>query len=98
MRFVAATHRVNTLGIDTDRYTIPYALSTRLEKPVVPLPKFSLGDATKYDVPPNPKLVKLLSVSDPLVRGGYAWLTLFPAAAKKLYPKEWAEAKEMGIL
>ncbi|EKM53038.1 uncharacterized protein PHACADRAFT_259209 [Phanerochaete carnosa HHB-10118-sp] len=97
-KFVAATHRVNTLGIDTDRYTIPYALSTRLEKPVVPLPKFSLGDATKYDVPPNPKLVKLLSVSDPLVRGGYAWLTLFPAAAKKLYPKEWAEAKEMGIL
>ncbi|EKM53030.1 uncharacterized protein PHACADRAFT_210773 [Phanerochaete carnosa HHB-10118-sp] len=97
-KFVATTHRVNTLKIDKDRYTIPYAFSTRLEKPVLPLPKFVGGDAAKYHVPPNPKIVRLLSIENPLVRGGYARLTLFPAASKKLYPKEWAEAKEMGIL
>ena len=39
-----------------------------------------------------------MAIEDPLVRSGYVRLTLFPAATKKLYPKEFEEAKRMGIL
>ncbi|EKM53003.1 uncharacterized protein PHACADRAFT_210755 [Phanerochaete carnosa HHB-10118-sp] len=97
-KIVATTHRVNTMKIDKDRYTVPYAFSTRLEKPVLPLPKFAGRNAAKDHVPPSPQILKLHTIEDPLIRSGYARLTLFPAAAAKLYPKEWAEAKEMGIL
>ncbi|EPQ59775.1 acetyl-CoA synthetase-like protein [Gloeophyllum trabeum ATCC 11539] len=93
-RLVATTHRVNTLKIDEDRYTIPYVLSTRLDKRIEPLPQF----AAKAHVPPNPKILKLMAVEDPLVRSGYARLSLFPAATKRLYPKEFEEARALGVL
>lgn len=82
----------------TPRYTIPYAFTTRLEKPVLPLPKYAHSDIAKDHASPNLKILKLMSISDPLVRSGYVKLTLFPAATKKLYPKEFAEAQRMGIL
>ncbi|KAJ3573617.1 hypothetical protein NP233_g2317 [Leucocoprinus birnbaumii] len=97
-KLVATTHRVNTLKIDKDRFTIPYVLSTRLEKQVVPLPKFDNPTMAKVHVAPNPKIQALMSLEDPLIRSGYARLSLFPAAAKKLYPKEWEEAQQLGIV
>lgn len=39
-----------------------------------------------------------MSVQDPSVRSGYARLSLFPGAAKKMYPAEWEEAKALGIV
>lgn len=39
-----------------------------------------------------------MSIEDPLIRSGYARLTLFPAATQKLYPKEFGQAEEMGIV
>jgi hypothetical protein len=41
---------------------------------------------------------RLMAVKDPLVRSGYARMLLFPAATEKLYPKEFEEAKVMGLL
>ncbi|KAI0330631.1 acetyl-CoA synthetase-like protein [Cubamyces sp. BRFM 1775] len=97
-KLVATTHRVNTLLIDEDRYTIPYVLSTKLDKPVVPLPQFSSADVAKEHIAPNPKVLRLASISDPLERSGYARLTLFPAIAKKLYPNEFQRAEELGLM
>ena len=97
-KLVATTHRVNTLKIEQDRYTIPYVLTTKLEKPVVPLPQFANTAAATIHVAPNPKILKLSAVEDPLVRSGYARLSLFPAATKKLYPKEFERAHELGLM
>ncbi|EKM53130.1 uncharacterized protein PHACADRAFT_197555 [Phanerochaete carnosa HHB-10118-sp] len=97
-KLVATTHRVNTLRIEKDRYTIPYVLSTKLEKAVVPLPQFTCEDAAKYHVAPNAKILKLMSIADPLERSGYARLSLFPAATRKLYPKEYERAHELGLM
>ncbi|KAI0659129.1 Clavaminate synthase-like protein [Cubamyces menziesii] len=97
-KLVATTHRVNTLLIDKDRYTIPYVLSTKLDKPVETLPQFSGADVAKEHIAPNAKILRLASISDPLERSGYARLTLFPAMAKKLYPKEFQRAEELGLL
>jgi len=96
-RLVATTHRVNTLKIEQDRYTIPYVLSTRLEKAITTLPQFTSVGA-KIHVAPNPKILKLMAIEDPLIRSGYARLSLFPAATKRLYPKEFKEAQELGIV
>ena len=52
----------------------------------------------KVHVAPNKKVQALMSVKDPLTRSGYARLSLFPAAAKKLYPGEWEEARKLGIV
>ena len=73
-------------------------LSTKLDKTVVPLPQFAHGDAAKFHVAPNPKILKLMSISDPLERSGYARLSLFPAATRKLYPKEFEQAHQMGLM
>ncbi|KZW02256.1 Clavaminate synthase-like protein [Exidia glandulosa HHB12029] len=97
-KLVATTHRVNTLKISQDRFTIPYVLSTRLEKEIRPLPQFASPTAAKEHVAPNPKIAKLMSIPDPLVRSGYARLSLFPAATAKLYPKEFEEAHQLGIV
>lgn len=97
-KLVATTHRVNTLKIEQDRYTIPYVLTTKLEKAVVPLPQFADAAAATVHVAPNPKILKLAAVEDPLVRSGYARLSLFPAATKKLYPKEFEHAHELGLM
>lgn len=97
-KLVATTHRVNTLKIDSDRYTIPYVLTTKLEKPVVPLPQFANPSMVKVHVAPNSKVQALMAVEDPSTRSGYARLSLFPAAAQKMYPKEWEEAKKLGIV
>ncbi|THH29961.1 hypothetical protein EUX98_g4225 [Antrodiella citrinella] len=97
-KLVATTHRVNTLKIEEDRYTIPYVLSTRLEKAVVPLPKYADGVLATAHAAPNPKILKLMSIEDPLVRSGYARLSLFPYATQKLYPKEFEEARQLGIV
>ncbi|KAI0330626.1 Clavaminate synthase-like protein [Cubamyces sp. BRFM 1775] len=97
-KLVATTHRVNTLLIDEDRYTIPYVLSTRLDKPAETLPQFSSANVAKEHIPPNPKILRLASISDPLERSGYARLSLFPAIAKKLYPNEFKRAEELGLM
>ncbi|KAH9487375.1 putative NRPS-like protein biosynthetic cluster [Psilocybe cubensis] len=97
-KLVATTHRVNTLKIDQDRYTIPYVLTTKLEKPILPLPQFDNPAMAKVHVAPNPKVQALMSIKDPLTRSGYARLSLFPAAAQKMYPKEWEEARQLGIV
>ncbi|KAL7284226.1 hypothetical protein ACG7TL_001508 [Trametes sanguinea] len=97
-KLVATTHRVNTLLIEEDRFTIPYVLSTRLEKAVVSLPQFADGLMAKEHVAPNPKILKLMSIEDPLERSGYARLSLFPAISKKLYPAEFERAHELGIM
>ncbi|KAG6853538.1 putative NRPS-like protein biosynthetic cluster [Blastosporella zonata] len=83
-RLVATLHRVNTLKIDKDRYTIPYVLSTKLEKPVFPLPQFANPELAKMHAAPNPKIQKLMAIEDPLIRSGFARLSLFPAVTKKL--------------
>jgi hypothetical protein len=41
---------------------------------------------------------RLMAVKDPLARSGYARMLLFPAAANKMYPKEYEEARQMGIV
>ncbi|KAF7371247.1 Acetyl-CoA synthetase-like protein [Mycena sanguinolenta] len=97
-KLVATTHRVNTLKIEKDRFTIPYVLSTRLEKEITPLPQFASPDSAKAHFAPNPKIALLMGIKDPLLRSGYARLTLFPAATAKLYPKEFEEARKMGII
>ncbi|KAI0635109.1 Clavaminate synthase-like protein [Trametes polyzona] len=97
-KLVATTHRVNTLSISEDRYTIPYVLSTKLEKEVRPLPQFADGNLAKDHVAPNPKILKLMSIADPLERSGYARLSLFPAVARKLYPREFERAHELGLM
>ncbi|KAG6811380.1 putative NRPS-like protein biosynthetic cluster [Tricholoma furcatifolium] len=97
-RLVATLHRVNTLKIDRDRYTIPYILSTKLEKPVFPLPQFANPELAKMHAAPNPRIQKLLAIEDPLVRSGFARLSLFPAVTKKLYAAEFEEGQKMGIL
>ncbi|KAH8079790.1 acetyl-CoA synthetase-like protein [Cristinia sonorae] len=97
-KLVATTHRVNTLKIEEDRYTIPYVLSTRLEKAVVPLPQYANESMATAHVAPNPKILKLMSIQDPLIRSGYARLSLFPYATQKLYPKEFEEARALGIV
>lgn len=98
-RFVFSTFLVAMIAnIISNRYTIPYVLSTKLDKPVVPLPQYSSGDAAKAHVAPNAKIIKLMEIEDPLVRSGYARLSLFPAASQKLYPKEFDEARRLGIL
>jgi hypothetical protein len=79
-------------------FTIPYVLSTRLEKEIVPLPQFASPDAAKAHFTPNPKIALLMGIKDPLLRSGYARLTLFPAATSRLYPKEFEEARQMGIV
>jgi hypothetical protein len=96
-KLVATTHRVNTFLLEEDRYTIPYAISTRLDRTIAPLPQFATG-ASKAHAPPDSRVLKLNAIADPLVRGGYARLCFFPAAAKKLYPKQYQELQEMGIL
>ena len=80
------------------RYSIPYALTTKLETPIIPLPQFDNQAMAKVHVAPNKKVQALMSVKDPLTRNGYARLSLFPAAAKKWYPKEWEEARKLGIV
>ncbi|KAG6848572.1 putative NRPS-like protein biosynthetic cluster, partial [Arthromyces matolae] len=97
-RLVATLHRVNTLRIDKDRYTIPYVLSTKLEKPVFPLPQFDNPEMAKAHAAPNPRIQKLMAIKDPLIRSGFARLSLFPAVTKKLYPAEFEEGQRMGIL
>ncbi|KAJ7210106.1 acetyl-CoA synthetase-like protein [Mycena pura] len=97
-KLVATTHRVNTLKIDEDRFTIPYVLSTRLEKEIIPLPQFASPDSAKAHFAPNPKIGVLMGIKDPLLRSGYARLTLFPAATANLYPKEFEQARQMGIV
>ncbi|KAJ6566045.1 acetyl-CoA synthetase-like protein [Mycena capillaripes] len=97
-KLVATTHRVNTLKIEEDRFTIPYVLSTRLEKEIIPLPQFASPDSAKAHFAPNPKIALLMGIKDPLLRSGYARLTLFPAATANLYPKEFEEARQMGIV
>lgn len=81
-----------------NRYTIPYVLSTTLGKQVVPLPQFTSPSVAKEHVAPNPKVQRLLAIDDPLVRSGYARLSLFPAATQKLYPQEFEEGKRLGVL
>lgn len=39
-----------------------------------------------------------MAVKDSLARSGYARMLLFPAAAQKLYPKEFEEARQLGIV
>ena len=73
-------------------------LSTRLEKAVHPLPQFATDDVAKLHMPPNPKIIKLMAIEDPLVRSGYQRMSLFPSAAYKLYPKEWQRAHELGVM
>ncbi|KAF9469572.1 acetyl-CoA synthetase-like protein [Collybia nuda] len=97
-RLVATLHRVNTLKINKDRYTIPYVLSTKLEKPVLPLPQFTNPELAKMHATPNPRIQKLIEIEDPLIRSGFARLSLFPAVTKKLYPAEFEEGERMGIL
>ncbi|KAG5643505.1 putative secondary metabolism biosynthetic enzyme [Asterophora parasitica] len=97
-RLVATLHRVNTLKIDQDRYTIPYVLSTRLEKPVFPLPQFASPELAKAHAAPNPRIQRLMEIEDPLVRSGFARLSLFPAVTQKLYPEEFKEGQRLGIL
>ncbi|KAF5385011.1 hypothetical protein D9615_001029 [Tricholomella constricta] len=97
-RLVATLHRVNTLKIDKDRYTIPYVLSTKLEKPVLPLPQFAHPELAKMHAAPNARIQRLMAIEDPLVRSGFARLSLFPAVTQKLYPEEFAEGQRMGIL
>ena len=72
-------------------------LTTKLEKSVIPLPQFA-AEAAKVHVAPNPKILKLSAIEDPLERSGYARLSLFPAATKKLYPKEFQKAHELGLM
>lgn len=95
---VATNHRVNTLNIDADRYTVPYVLTPRLDAVIKPLPQFARPEAAKEHAPPNPQMLKLMAIEDPCVRSGYARITLFPAATSKLYPKEFQEAVDMGII
>ena len=90
--------RVEANAFRPRRYTIPYVLTTKLEKPIIPLPQFANQDAATFHVAPNPKILKLSAVQDPLERSGYARLSLFPAATKKLYPKEFAKAHELGLM
>ncbi|KAL1944082.1 hypothetical protein VTO73DRAFT_3900 [Trametes versicolor] len=97
-KLVATTHRVNTLKIEEDRYTIPYVLSTKLDKEVVPLPQFANGSAAKEHAAPNTKILKLVGIADPLERSGYARLSLFPAVAQKLYPQEFQRAHDLGLM
>ncbi|KAJ7186458.1 acetyl-CoA synthetase-like protein [Mycena filopes] len=97
-KLVATTHRVNTLKIDADRYTIPYVLTTRLEKDISPLPQFDSPSAAKDHFVPSPKIARLTGMKDPLRRSGFARITLFPAAAAKLYPKEFEEARQLGVV
>lgn len=97
-KLVATTHRVNTLKIKEDRFTIPYVMSTKLEKPVIPLPQFASPDFAKAHVTPNPKIAKLMQIEDPQIRSGFARLTLFPAATSKLYPNEFEQARQMGLV
>ncbi|PSR80626.1 hypothetical protein PHLCEN_2v6695 [Hermanssonia centrifuga] len=73
-------------------------MSTRLDVPIKPLPQFDSEEAAKIHVPPNAQVLKLMKIEDPLLRSGYARLSLFPAATQKLYPKEFEEGREMGIL
>jgi hypothetical protein len=65
------------------RYTIPYVLSTKLEKPVLPLLQFNNPDLAKMHTAPNPRMQKLMAIEDPM-------LSLFPAVTKKLYPRREA--------
>ncbi|EIN08725.1 acetyl-CoA synthetase-like protein [Punctularia strigosozonata HHB-11173 SS5] len=97
-KLVATTHRVNTLKIDEDRFTIPYVLSTKLEKEIVPLPQFANPEAAKAHIVTNQKIIALQGIKDPLLRSGYARLSLMPAAASRLYPKEFEEAHQLGIV
>lgn len=87
-----------SLGPFGFRFTLGYARSTKLDKPVVPLPQFASSHSAKVHSAPNPKMEKLMAVENPLVRSGYARMLLFPAAAKKLYPTEFEEARRMGIV
>jgi hypothetical protein len=79
------------------RFTLGCARSTKLDKPVVPLPQFAFPAAAKIHAAHNLKMEKLMAVQDPLARSGYARMLLFPAAAEKMYPKEF-EARQMGIV
>jgi hypothetical protein len=61
------------------RYTLGYARSTKLDKPVIPLPQFASPESAKMHSAPNPKMERLMAVKDPLtqsvperVRGGQA--------------------------
>jgi hypothetical protein len=47
---------------------------------------------------PNPRIQNLLAIEDPLIRSGFARLSLFPAVTQKLYPAEFEEGKRMGVL
>ena len=73
-------------------------LSTKLDKEVLPLPQFDHPGLAKMHTPPNALIQRLLAIKDPLVRSGFARLSLFPAVTKKLYPKEFEEGVEMGVL
>ncbi|KAG5730175.1 hypothetical protein E4T56_gene11710 [Termitomyces sp. T112] len=97
-KLVATTHRVNSMLINEDRYTIPYVLTTKLDKTVTPLPQFASPAMAKVHVPPNAKVRNLMLVEDPCVRSGYARLSLFPAAAERMYPFEWKEAQALGLV
>ena len=73
-------------------------LSTKLDKAINPLPQFATEDVAKLHVAPNPKILRLMAIEDPLVRSGYQRMSLFPSAAYKLYPKEWERAHELGVM
>ncbi|THH01476.1 hypothetical protein EW026_g1236 [Hermanssonia centrifuga] len=73
-------------------------MSTKLDMPIKPLPQFDNAEAAKLHVPPSAQVLKLMKIEDPLLRSGYARLSLFPAATQKLYPDEFEKGREMGIL
>ena len=47
---------------------------------------------------PNPRVQKLMAIEDPLIRSGFARLSLFPAVTQKLYSKEFEEGQRLGVL
>lgn len=52
----------------------------------------------KVHAAPNPRIQRLMEIEDPLIRSGFARLSLFPAVTRKLYPVEFEEGRRLGIL
>lgn len=92
------TYRITDAQWYLDSFTIPYVLSTKLDKEVVPLAQFADGNTAKSHVAPNARILRLMNIADPLERSGYARLTLFPAITQKLYPDEFQHAHELGLV
>ena len=64
----------------------------------MPLPQYAGASVATAHAAPNPKILKLMAIEDPLIRSGYARLSLFPYATQKLYPKEFEDAHKLGIV